>query len=60
MQVADEMQDHQGSMALGSMAFRVRGRALKWSTRRTIFFVAASSTLLWTAIATTAWLVIYI
>jgi len=58
MHVADGTQDHRGSLAIGSMAFRVRGRAHKWSARRTVFFVAASSTLLWTAIATTAWLVI--
>ena len=59
MQVVDGMQDHQGSLAMGSMAFRVRTQTLnKWSARRTVFFVAASSTLLWTAIATMAWLVI--
>jgi len=58
MQVADGIHDHQGSVAMGSMAFRARCRTSKWSARRTIFFVAASSTLLWTAIATTAWFVI--
>ncbi len=58
MQVADGIHDRQSSMAMGSMAFRVRSRALKWSARRTIFFVAASGTLLWTAIATAAWFVI--
>jgi len=58
MQVVDGMQDHQGTLAMGSMAFRVRSRALKWSARRTVFFVAASSTLLWTAIATAAWFVV--
>lgn len=58
MQIVDGMQDHQGSLAMESMAFRVRARTFKWSARRTIFFVAASSTLLWTAIAAMAWLVI--
>jgi hypothetical protein len=58
MQVVEGMHDHQGSMTIGSMAFRVRSQALKWSARRTLFFVAASSTLLWSAIATAAWFVI--
>lgn len=59
MQVVDGMRDHQGSLAIESMAFRVRTQTLnKWPARRTMFFVAASSTLLWTAIAAMAWLVI--
>jgi len=59
MQVVDGMQGHQGSLAMESMAFRARTRTLnKWSARKTIFFVATSSALLWTAIATMAWLVI--
>ncbi len=57
MQVANGMQDRQGSLAMASMAFRVRSRALKWSARRTLFFVAASSSLLWTAILAMAWLI---
>ena len=62
MQAIDGIQDQQSSLTMQSMAFRARGRPfpiepLKWSRRKTVVFVAASSSVLWTAIFIAAWMV---
>ena len=62
MQAIDGLQDNQGALSLQSMAFRPRRqslphKSLKWVPRKTALFVFASSTFLWTAIATAAWLI---
>ena len=62
MQAIDGLQDNRGSLSIQSMAFRPRRRpssleSLKWPPRKTVLFIFASSTFLWTAIATAAWLI---
>lgn len=49
-------------MSIQSMAFRPRRpsfrfEAQKWAPRKTVMFVFASSTFLWTGIAIAAWLI---
>jgi hypothetical protein len=63
MQAIDGLQDNQGALSLQSMAFRPRRyssphQSLKWAPRKTALFVFASSTFLWTAIATATWLIL--
>jgi len=62
MQAIDGLQDNRGSLSIQSMAFRPRRRSsdhesVKWPLRKTALFIFASSTMLWTTIATAAWLI---
>ena len=62
MQAIDGLQDTPRSISLQSMAFRPRRRSpgfesVKWSPRKTALFIVASSTMLWTTIASAAWLI---
>ncbi|HEX9789303.1 MAG TPA: hypothetical protein VGA60_01465 [Kiloniellales bacterium] len=62
MHAVNGIQNSQGSMSIQSMAFRPRRPSFqlesqKWTPRKTVLFVFASSTFLWTGIATAAWLI---